>query len=99
VTLDRGPDDVRGLLHDLPGISAVSHVGDEGSRRDYALSTDDPEAVAPRVAAAVAERGWSLYALGRERHDLESLFGQIAEGLPGAQPADASDAARGAAHV
>jgi ABC-2 type transport system ATP-binding protein len=92
VTLDRDPSDVRGLLGGLPGVSAVDHIGDEGIRRDYALTTEDPNAAAPRVAAAVAERGWALYGLERERHDLEALFGQIVE-----QAADAAPSADGAA--
>jgi ABC-2 type transport system ATP-binding protein len=96
VTLDRGPSDVRDLLGALPGISAVDHIGDEGMRRDFALTTDDPSAAAPRVAAAVAERGWALYALERERHDLEAIFGQIAEAPP---PASAGAGAQEAAHV
>ena len=79
VTLDRRPGEVQGLLGALPGVTAVEHIGNEGIRRSFALSTTDPTAAAPRVAAAVAERGWALYALERERHDLEAIFGQIAE--------------------
>jgi ABC-2 type transport system ATP-binding protein len=80
VTLDRQPGEVREALGALPGISAVDHIGEEGVRRDFALTTEDPDDAAPRVAVAVAERGWALYALARERHDLEAVFGQIAEG-------------------
>jgi len=94
VTLDRDSEQALGLLAGLPGITAVERVGDEGDRRDYALSTDDPDAAAPRVAAAVAGQGWALYALARERHDLEALFGQILEGgEPGAGAARVQEAA------
>ncbi len=97
ITLDRDLAEARGLLAGLPGVTAVDHIGDEGSRQDYALSTDDPEAAAPQVAAAVIGQGWPLYALARERHDLEALFGQIsglveaseAPEQAGAQPAGA----------
>ncbi|WP_296899721.1 ABC transporter ATP-binding protein [Thiohalocapsa sp.] len=102
VTLDRRPDDVREALGALPGISAVDHVGDEGVRRDFALTTDDPNAAAPQVAAAIAERGWALYALEHERHNLEAVFGQIAEGdAAGGAPAALSAATQPteAAHV
>ncbi|NBC15645.1 MAG: ATP-binding cassette domain-containing protein [Gammaproteobacteria bacterium] len=87
VTLDRRPGDVREALGAVPGITAVDHIGDEGARRDFALTTEDPTAAAPQVAAAIAERGWPLYALARERHGLEAVFGQIAEAdVPAATP-------------
>jgi len=99
VTLDRDPAEARDLLAGLPGITAVDHVGDEGARHDYALSADDPGAAAPRVAAAVTGRGWPLFALARERHDLEALFGQILEGVPAEQSAAGGAAAQEAARV
>ena len=100
VTLDRRPSDARQVLGALPGITAVDHIGDEGIRCDFALTTDDPDAAAPRVAAAVAERGWALYALARERHDLEAVFGQLAEAMPAAPTAGAgADGASEAGHV
>jgi ABC-2 type transport system ATP-binding protein len=77
VTLDRGPDEVRDALKGVAGVADLSHLGDEGIRRRYALTSDDPAAVAPGVARAVAERGWALYGLETERRDLEALFGAV----------------------
>ncbi len=99
VTLDQRPSDVQALLGGLPGITAVDPIGDEGTQRDFAITTDDPSAAAPRVAAAVAERGWALYALERERHDLEALFGQIAAATPAETPTTDTSTAQEAAHV
>jgi ABC-2 type transport system ATP-binding protein len=104
VTLDRRPSDVHELLGQVPGVKAVEHLGNEGIRRVFALTTADPTGAAPRVAAAIAQRGWSLYALERERHDLEAIFGQIADAMPPAEaaaggstppPAAMADSARG----
>ena len=80
VTLDRGPDQVRGLLGGVDGVRDVAHLGDDGLRRRYALSADDPAAVAPRVAHEVARQDWSLYGLEQERRDLEALFGAVSGG-------------------
>ncbi|MGB5833132.1 MAG: ATP-binding cassette domain-containing protein [Thiohalocapsa sp.] len=77
VTLDRGPDEAREMLGCLDGITAVAHLDDQGLRRRYALSAEDPAAVAPRIANAVATRGWALYGLEQERRDLEALFGAV----------------------
>ena len=101
VTLDRGPDEVRRWAGGIDGISGVSHLGDDGVRRRYALAAADPTAAAPRVAHAVAARGWALYGLEPERRDLEALFGAVSSGEPGermAQPA-ADATTREAAHV
>jgi ABC-2 type transport system ATP-binding protein len=90
VTLDRAPGEVRALLGAQPGITGIAHVGDEGNRRSYALSTADPTAAAPQIAAAVAAKGWALYALERERHELETVFGRIADDLPASVAASGS---------
>jgi ABC-2 type transport system ATP-binding protein len=87
VTLDRGPDQVRrlfaGLRLDGERETEVAHVRDEGVRRIYAVSTADPLAAAPRVAAGVAAEGWALYGLTQERRDLEALFGAVSGAVSG----------------
>jgi ABC-2 type transport system ATP-binding protein len=80
VTLDRGPDEVRGLLGAVEGVTDVAHLGDDGLRRRYALSAADPAAIAPRVASDLAGQGWALYGLEQERRDLEALFGAVSGG-------------------
>jgi len=80
VTLDRGPNEVRKRLGGLTGVTAVTHLDDDGLRRRYALTTADPTAAAPLVAHTVAESGWPLYALEAERRDLEALFGAVSGG-------------------
>ncbi len=97
VTLDRDPNDVRALLGGVEGVTGVEHAGDDGIRRSYALTTDDPSGVAPEVAAAVAAKGWALYALEQERHDLEALFGSVSGVTSGAQPP--ADPSGGSAHA
>jgi len=80
VTLDRPVSEVSETLGALESVGAVTHLGDEGPHRRFALQTADPRRLAPRVAQIAAERGWALYALAPERRDLEALFGAIASG-------------------
>ena len=87
VTLDRGPNEVRKRLGGLSGVTAVTHLDDDGLRRRYALTTADPTAAAPLVALTVAESGWPLYALEAERRDLEALFGAVSGGMTSQEPA------------
>ncbi len=93
VTLDRGVGEVQALLGAIDTVSDVGHLGDDGVRRLFALSTDDPAALAPLVAHRVAGQGWALYGLEQERRDLEALFGAVSEGValvgaPAAKPSD-----------
>jgi ABC-2 type transport system ATP-binding protein len=97
VTLDRGPDEVRQLFGALDGVTDVTHLGDDGLRRRYALSAVDPVGIAPRVASDLAEQGWALYGLEQERRDLEALFGAVSGGSGGLERAGAD--AEEAAHV
>ncbi|MCF1183489.1 ABC transporter ATP-binding protein [Marichromatium gracile] len=79
VTLDRGPDEARPALVELAGVEAVEHLGGADGRHRYALTTADPDATAPSVAAAITARDWPLHALAPERHDLEALFGAVTQ--------------------
>ncbi|MEA3640169.1 MAG: ATP-binding cassette domain-containing protein [Lamprobacter sp.] len=80
VTLDRPLSEVNEILGAIETVGAVTHLGDEGARRRFALQTADPKRLAPRVAQIAAERGWALYALTPERQDLEALFRAVASG-------------------
>jgi ABC-2 type transport system ATP-binding protein len=80
VTLDRPVSEVTETLGAIDGVRAVSHLGDEGAHRRFALQTKEPKRLAPRVAQIAAERGWALYALTPERRDLEALFSAVSSG-------------------
>jgi ABC-2 type transport system ATP-binding protein len=100
VTLDRGPDEVRGLLGRMDGVTDVAHLNDDGMRRCYALSVEDPAALAPKVAHGVSAEGWALYGLEQERRDLEALFGAVSSGTGGVvNDGSAAVAGQEVAHV
>ena len=77
VTLDRESDEALPVLSALDGIGSAVLLDQDGMRQRFALETDDAHAVAPSVARAVCERGWSLHGLETERQDLEALFGAV----------------------
>ena len=80
VTLDRPVSEVTETLGAVDSVGAVTHLGDAGAHRRFALQTTDPKRLAPRIAQIAAERGWALYTLSPERRDLEALFGAVASG-------------------
>jgi ABC-2 type transport system ATP-binding protein len=80
VTLDRPVSEVTETLSAIAGVGAVTHLGDEGAHRRFALQAADPKRIAPHIAQVAAERGWALYMLTPERRDLEALFGAVASG-------------------
>lgn len=90
VTLDRPVSEVTETLGAVDGVGAVTHLGDEGAHRHFALQTTDPKRLAPRIAQIAAERGWALYRLTPERRDLEALFGAVASGEQIQTPGPAS---------
>jgi ABC-2 type transport system ATP-binding protein len=94
VTLDRPVSEVRDTLGALDGVTGVVHLDDQGVRRRFAVRTDNPHELAPRVAHLVSERGWALYGLAPERRDLEALFGAVSgEQLPPPAAAATTEAA------
>jgi ABC-2 type transport system ATP-binding protein len=93
VTLDRPVSEVRNTLGALDGVTGVEHLDDQGVRRRFAVKTDNPHELAPRVAHLVSQRGWALYGLAPERRDLEALFGAVS----GEQPPPAAAATTEAA--
>ena len=93
VTLDRIPAEAEPRLAEVPGVSAVTLMEDDGERRRFALETADPAGAAPAVARAVTGQGWALYGLAPERRDLEALFGAVNAvdgGAAGNQPREAA---------
>ncbi|ADC61919.1 ABC transporter ATP-binding protein [Allochromatium vinosum] len=77
VTLDRAPSEALPVLSALDGIGSVVTLDVDGTRRRFALETEDAQAAAPSVARVLCERGWSLHGLETERQDLEALFGAV----------------------
>ncbi len=76
VTLDCSPEEARALLAGIEGVTAVDAWEEDGHHR-FALSAEDPRALAPRVAKAMSAQPWDLYGLEPERRDLEDLFGAV----------------------
>jgi ABC-2 type transport system ATP-binding protein len=80
ITVDRPLSEVSEGLTGIEGAREITHVGDDGLRRTYAVHTDEPLRLAPAVAATAASKGWALYALTPERRDLEALFSAVSSG-------------------
>ncbi|MBV5310315.1 ABC transporter ATP-binding protein [Chromatium okenii] len=59
------------------GVEEISNGGWGINLHRFALTTADPRTVAPAIAAAIGQRGWALYELTPERHNLEALFGAV----------------------
>jgi len=76
VTLDCSPEEARALLAGIEGVTAVD-AWEEDGHHCFALSAEDPRALAPRVAKAMSAQPWDLYGLEPERRDLEDLFGAV----------------------
>ena len=77
VTLDRTPEETTAALSGLSGIDGIRLLEQDGELRRFALETADLRTAAPLVAQTVGQRGWPLYGLEPERHDLEALFGAV----------------------
>jgi ABC-2 type transport system ATP-binding protein len=84
--LDAGPEQASPVLDRLDAVAALQ-AEQAGERWRYALQAD--EQAAPRIAAAVQQAGFALYALYPERRDLETLFAEVS----GSQPREVAHAA------
>lgn len=87
VSIDAAPKRAQPLLTRVRGVRAVEVLAQEGARYSYALATadsDDPAETAPAVSRALHDDGCKLYALQRERRDLETVFGEISAQAGGA---------------
>jgi len=69
--------DARTVLEPVEGVSRVTELTNDETRRQYRL--DAPPAVAPRVAATLAQAGLAVHELRAERHDLETVFARVNE--------------------
>ncbi|RKT46751.1 ABC transporter ATP-binding protein [Thiocapsa rosea] len=77
VTLDCSPEEARPVLAQIEGVTGVEAWDGDAGLQHFALSAEDPQALAPRVAKALGGQPWSLYELAPERRDLEDLFGAV----------------------
>lgn len=69
--------DARTVLESVEGVSKVTELTADETPRQYRL--DAPPAVAPRVAATLAQAGLAVHELKAERHDLETVFARVNE--------------------
>ncbi|WPL19477.1 putative ABC transporter ATP-binding protein YxlF [Thiorhodovibrio winogradskyi] len=78
ITLDQAEGAAREALGAVEGVTGFEPLaasdGQPAERHSYALGSADVSALAPRIARLINDKGWSLYRLEPERHDLEALF-------------------------
>ena len=78
LSVDAGPEDLRGVVGDLSAIDGIEELASEGAARNYALNThDEASALAPQLAQRLHEAGLSLYALTPVKRDLETVFAEV----------------------
>jgi ABC-2 type transport system ATP-binding protein len=105
VTLNRSAAEAKPILAALPGIDAVTLLDSDEERHRFALTVTDAQGAAPSIARAVGAKGWDLFALEPERHDLEALFRAVNDSATlspiaaGAAPRSTPGIAQEAAHV
>lgn len=76
VTTDRA--EAGEVLKAVAGVTGVESMDTEAGRFCFALSTNQPaEGLAPTVATAITQKGWSLYGLSPEAKSLERVFSEI----------------------
>lgn len=86
------PDVVEPLLTKLDAVHGLERLPAQGVGHGYGITLNGhaAEAVAPKVARAIADKGLDLFALHAEQRDLESVFAEITA---------ADTAHQGVAHV
>lgn len=79
LSVDAGPDDVRGVVGDIRGINRIEDLASEGSAAwRYAVHTDsEASELAPELARRLQDAGLNLYALTPEKRDLETVFAEV----------------------
>jgi ABC-2 type transport system ATP-binding protein len=79
VAVDTAPDQTQPILQSVRGVQSVASLDNDGRQYRYALELAQQEAdeAAPLVSKALIDKGCKLYALQRERRDLETVFGEI----------------------
>jgi ABC-2 type transport system ATP-binding protein len=79
VAVDTAPDKTQPILKSVRGVHSVASLDKDGHHYRYALELEQQGAdeAAPLVSKALIDKGCKLYALQRERRDLETVFGEI----------------------
>jgi ABC-2 type transport system ATP-binding protein len=79
VAVDTAPEKTRSILKGVRGVESVTVLDNDGRQYRYALELVHQEAdeAAPMVSKTLIDKGCKLYALQRERRDLETVFGEI----------------------
>lgn len=94
VAVDTAPEKTQPIVKGIAGVQSVETLERENGQYRYALALNGGESAetAPAVSRALIDNGCKLYALQRERRDLETVFGEIST-----QPMNPS--AGGASHA
>jgi ABC-2 type transport system ATP-binding protein len=85
IAVDTAPDKAQSILKSVRGVHAVAMLDNDGHQYRYALelAQQDSDETAPLVSKALVDKGCKLYALQRERRDLETVFGEISNARAG----------------
>jgi ABC-2 type transport system ATP-binding protein len=82
VAVDTALEKTKSILKGLSGVKSVALLDKDGRQYRYALELTQQGAdeAAPLISKALIEQGCKLYALQRERRDLETVFSEISQG-------------------
>lgn len=81
LSVNTNPEQVVSVLRQQPGIHDVQCTGSRESVHCYELRADDAgPARRAQLAKTISERGWELYSLAVQEHNLETVFREINAG-------------------
>lgn len=85
LALDKNPEEARSVLGAISGVESVSSEHQSaGNLWKYQLKPKtENEEVAAEIARTVVEKGWNLYALSRDKRNLETVFREVSKGQGG----------------
>jgi ABC-2 type transport system ATP-binding protein len=83
VAVDTAPEKTKSILKGLSGIKSVASLDNDGRQYRYALELEQQgvDEAAPMISKTLVDKGCKLYALQRERRDLETVFSEISQGV------------------
>lgn len=89
VTVDVAPEEGLPVFNKLDVVENVEHLTEEDGQHRYAIAVNGLgiNGTAPVIAETVHNKGFKLFALEREHHDLEHVFAEInASDSPNSKP-------------